>query len=107
MKGCEARLVRVYLSESDHGIDRLLRLLHDELRVRGVTVIRGIEGFGASGRIHSASLVDLSGDLPVILEFFDETEKIQRVLARIADLVTPGHIVSWPVIIEKGESLLC
>ena len=97
-----ARMVRVYLSESDHGINRLLKVLHDELHVRGVTVVRGIEGFGSSGQIHSASLLDLSGDLPVILEFFDEEEEVSRAVARIADFVAPGHIVSWPVTIEKG-----
>jgi PII-like signaling protein len=97
-----ARMVRVYLSESDHGIKALLRILHDELGVQGVTVMRGIEGYGSSGVVHSASLIDLSGDLPVVLEFFDENEKVDRAIARIADVVAPGHIVSWPVIIEKG-----
>lgn len=98
----KARMVRVYLSESDHGLDRLLKVLHDELKVRGVTVVRGIEGFGSSGQIHTASLVDLSGDLPLILEFFDEEEKARRAVAHIADLVAPGHVVSWPVTIEKS-----
>ena len=100
--GDGARMVRVYLSESDHGIQTLLRVLHDELGVRGVTVTRGIEGYGRSGVFHSASLIDLSGDLPVILEFFDANEKVDRAVARIAEYVAPGHIVSWPVIVEKG-----
>jgi len=97
-----SRMVRVYLSESDHGINRLIKVLHDELDVRGVTVVRGIEGYGNSGQVHSASLVDLSGDLPVILEFFDEEEKVSRAVERISDFVAPGHVVSWPVSIEKG-----
>jgi PII-like signaling protein len=97
-----SRLVRVYLSESDHGINALVRVLHDELGVQGVTVVRGIEGYGSSGVVHSASLIDLSGDLPVILEFFDEAEKVRRAIARIAEFVAPGHIVSWPVTVEKG-----
>jgi PII-like signaling protein len=100
--GLDSRMVRVYLSESDRGINRLLRVLHDELGVRGVTVVRGIEGYGSSGVVHSASLIDLSNDLPVILEFFDKNEKVDRAVARIAELVAPGHIVSWPVIIEEG-----
>ena len=98
----EALMVRVYLSESDHGIRSLLKVLHDELHVSGVTVTRGIEGYGSSGVVHAASLVDLSADLPVILEFFDEPGKAGRAIERIADFVDPGHIVSWPVIVEKG-----
>jgi PII-like signaling protein len=98
----QARMVRVYLSESDHGIKRLLKVLHDELGVSGVTVTRGIEGYGSSGVIHAASLVDLSVDLPVILEFFDEPATAQRAIERIGDFVDPGHVVSWPVIVEKG-----
>jgi PII-like signaling protein len=100
--GSGTRMVRVYLSESDHGIKGLLRVLHDELGVQGVTVMRGIEGYGRSGVVHSASLIDLSGDLPVILEFFDDGATVDRAISRIAEFVEPGHIVSWPVVIEKG-----
>ena len=99
----EARMVRVYLSESDHEIHHLLKVLHDELGVCGVTVMRGIEGYGRSGKVHSASLVDLSADLPLILEFFDRPEKAQKAIERISELVEPGHVVSWPVIVEGGD----
>jgi PII-like signaling protein len=98
----EARMVRVYLSESDREIGRLIECLRDELGVRGVTIVRGIEGYGRSGVVHSASLLDLSGDLPLILEFFDRPEKVQKAIARITDFVDPGHLVSWPVVVEGG-----
>ena len=97
----EARMVRVYLSESDRGIKRLLKVLHVEIGVCGVTVTRGIEGYGSSGVVHAASLLDLSTDLPVILEFFDEPEKVRRAIERITDFVAPGHVVSWPVVLER------
>lgn len=103
MSKIEARMVRVYLTESDHGLKRLLTCLHDELGVCGVTVMRGILGYGASGVVHSASLVDLSVDLPLVLEFFDVPEKAERAIARIAELVAPGHVVSWSVTVEGGE----
>ncbi|WP_256091444.1 DUF190 domain-containing protein [Candidatus Thiosymbion oneisti] len=93
-------MVRVYLSESDHEMKSLLRCLHDELQVCGVTVMRGIAGYGGSGVVHEASLVDLSVDLPLVLEFFDLPEKAERAIERIADFVAPGHVVSWPVTIE-------
>ncbi len=70
-----ATMVRVYLAESDHELKPLLKCLHDELKVCGVTVMRGVDGFGASGVVHSARLVDLSTDLPLVLEFFDRPDR--------------------------------
>jgi PII-like signaling protein len=97
-------LVRVYLSESDHEMKPLLKCLHDELKVCGVTVMRGIAGYGGSGVVHDVSLVDLSVDLPLVLEFFDKPDKAARAIERISDFVDPGHVVSWPVIVEGGKS---
>ena len=99
----QAVMVRVYLSESDHGLKNVVKCLHDEVGVCGVTVTRGIEGFGPSGRLHSASLLDLSLDLPLVLEFFDKAEKVRNAIEHINKLVKPGHIVSWPVTVEVGE----
>jgi PII-like signaling protein len=96
-------MVRVYLSESDHAVATLVRTLHDELKVRGVTVVRGIEGFGASGKRHAASLIDLSLDLPLVVEFYERPERAAQAIARIQSIVPPGHIVSWPVTIESEE----
>lgn len=88
-------MVRVYLTESEKRLKKLLKYLHDDSQVRGVTVLRGISGFGQSGKIHSAHLVDLSLDLPVIIEFFDIPEKITPVLSHLKTLVEPNHIVHW------------
>ena len=104
MSRVQALMVRVYLSEADQEMKPLLKCLHDELKVCGVTVMRGIAGFGGSGVMHSASLVDLSLDLPLVLEFFDLPEKAERAVVRIAEFVGPGHVVSWPVTIEGGKS---
>ncbi|MEA3276703.1 MAG: DUF190 domain-containing protein [Pseudomonadota bacterium] len=103
MSSIEARMVRVYLSESDHEMKPLLKCLHDELRVCGVTVTRGVAGYGGSGVVHNASLVDLSTDLPLVLEFFDAPDKAARAIGRISDFVEPGHVVSWPVTVEGGK----
>jgi len=102
MNQVQAIMVRVYLSESDHGLKALIDCLHDELKVCGVTVMRGIEGYGSSGRVHTASLVDLSLDLPLILEFFDRPDKAALAITRIQAMVKPGHLVSWPVMVEAG-----
>ena len=102
MSRVQALMVRVYLTESDHEMKPLLKCLHDELEVCGVTVMRGIAGYGGSGVVHEASLLDLSVNLPLVLEFFDLPEKAQQAIERIADFVEPGHVVSWPVTVEGG-----
>ena len=101
--GRPALMVRVYLSESDHELKPLLKCLRNELRVCGATVMRGVAGFGASGIVHSASLIDLSTDLPLVLEFFDAPDRACAAIARIQDFVEPGHIVSWPITVEVGN----
>ena len=81
----------------------LLNCLHDELRVGGVTVTRGIAGFGASGRIHASNLLDLSLNLPLVVEFFDAPEKVQVALKRVHDYVGPGHVVTWQARLNIGD----
>ncbi len=87
--------VRVYLTEADKTLEPLLRRLHDQEKVRGVSVFRAVSGFGGSGVVHTASLVDLSLDLPVTVEFFDQPEKVDAILEHVSDLVEAGHIVRW------------
>lgn len=93
----KVEFVRVYLTEADNKLKPLLERLHDIEKVRGVTVLRGISGFGGSGEIHSSSLLDLSLNLPVIIEFFDYPEKVEAVLEHLSDLVEPDHIIKTSV----------
>ena len=95
MNSVSVTMVRIYLTEAEGRLKPLLAMLHDEEKVRGVTVFRGISGFGRSGKVHSASLLDLSMDLPVVIEFFDEPQKVEAVLDRLDGRIDPGHIVSW------------
>ena len=99
----EITMVRIYLTEGEHQFQRLMALLHDEEKVCGVTAFRGIAGFGSSGRIHSASLIDVSLDLPLVLEFFDRPEKVEQVLERLGHIVKPGHLVSWSAKVNTGD----
>ena len=80
-----------------------MELLHDQEQVAGVTAFRGITGFGKTGKIHSSTLIDMSLDLPIVLEFFDEPEKVATVLKQLNSLIKPGHIVSWPAYVNSGE----
>jgi hypothetical protein len=88
-------VVRVYLSEHEGTLERALRCLHDEWPVRGVTVFRGISGFGASGRIHEARWTDLAANLPVVLEFFDAPHAAAAARAALAARIPGSHIVHW------------
>lgn len=103
MKMIEVTMVRIYLSESDGQADALLKRLHDWEKVRGVTVFRGINGFGESGELHSASIMDLSLDMPVVVEFFDEPDKVDRILEHLNDTIKPRHMVKWNVWANAAE----
>jgi len=87
--------VRIYLTEADKAVRDLLRCLHDQAKVRGVTVFRAVTGFGRSGIVHSSSLLDLSLNLPVAVEFFDSPERVEDILRHLEDRLEPGHVVVW------------
>ncbi len=95
MKLSDVTVVRIYLTEAEGALKTLLAKLHDEEKVLGVTVFRGISGFGRSGKVHSSTLLDLSLDLPVVIEFFDTPEKVRRILGHLKALLPPGHVLSW------------
>ena len=104
MNRTEVTVVRVYVNEGQHQFQRLMALLHDQQKVAGVTAFRVIAGFGQSGRLHSSTLLDISLDLPLILEFFDRPEKVEAVLAQLNTFIPPGHILSWPATVNSGET---
>jgi len=95
-------MARVYLTEKDHKLDDIMHCLHDELKVKGVTVLRAVEGYGDSGRIHGGGLIDMSLNLPLVVEFFDRPDKVNGALKRIHDFVGPGHVVTWPAELNMG-----
>ncbi len=103
MRTTEVTMVHVYLTEGDHQLKSLLACLHDEEQVSGVTTYRGISGFGKSGKIHSSTLLDMSLDLPLVIEFFDEPAKVETILQHLNKKVESGHIVSWPAKLNLGE----
>lgn len=95
MNETEVTVVRVYLHEAKAHMEELLQYLHDDSKVHGVTVFRGITGFGRSGKYHSSTLIDMSLDLPVVIEFFDEPEKVKTIIEHLNKQIKPGHIVYW------------
>ncbi len=94
MKTMEVIFVRIYITESSHLLNTIINYLKNEAKIRGISVFRAISGFGDTGN-HSASLVDLSLDLPLSLEFFDSKDKIEPALEHLSSIIKHAHIVFW------------
>ena len=88
-------VARIYGTEGKHIHQKIFKRLHDEHKVMGVTVYRGISGFGKSGETHSTTLLDVSFDLPVVVEFFDTPENVKTALESLSDQISPGHVLTF------------
>ena len=92
----QAVLLRIFIGEKDHYTGKPLYeqivLKARELDLAGATVLKGILGFGADSRIHSAKLLELSEDLPIVIEIVDTEEKIQLLMPFIDETVTEGLV---------------
>lgn len=91
-----ARLLRIFIGESDTYDGRsLYQAIVETLRrheLAGATVLRGIEGFGKSSRLHTAHILRLSEDLPIVIECVDADDKIEAVLPTLDDMIGDGLI---------------
>jgi PII-like signaling protein len=91
-------LVRVFIGESDKWHHTpLARALLERLRTEGfagATIVHGVAGFGASSVIHTASLVELSTDLPVVIEVVDDQARVDRLLPILDEMITGGALVT-------------
>lgn len=101
----KATLLRVYVGESVQSDGKplyqaILTKLKDE-GLAGVTVIRGVEGFGELHKVHMARLLELSADLPMIVECIDSPHKIKAIIPEIKEMVSRGVIMTSDVQIHK------
>jgi len=94
----EQFLVRIFLGESDTWHHTPLpRALLERLRAEGfagATVVQGVAGFGASSIIHTASLIELSTDLPVVIEVVDDQAHVDRLVPILDEMITGGALVT-------------
>ena len=91
----EVTIARIYTLEGHDQLNQALDILHDEEKIQGVTIIRGIAGFGKNRDIHTSSLLTLSLELPLIIEFYDESEKVEKAIHTLTSRLDLKHIVSW------------
>lgn len=81
-------------------METILELCHNA-GLRGVSVLRGIEGLGQHG-IHSASFLALSNDLPLIIDAIDTTERIEAALQQMQAHLGCCTVATWPVSLRLG-----
>jgi len=95
MKTTDVLMVRIYITEYSHLLEKIVDYLKNEAKIRGISVFRAVSGFGESGN-HDASFIDLSLNLPLVVEFFDDDKaKINHALDHLNEFVKAEHIVFW------------
>ncbi|PYQ45297.1 MAG: hypothetical protein DMF77_04745 [Acidobacteria bacterium] len=103
----EGVLLRIFIGESDKekGRDRPLYegIVHRarEAHLAGATVLKGPMGFGRHSRMHASRLLEMSSDLPVVIEIVDSEEKVRSFLPVVDELVTEGLVTLEAVRIIK------
>lgn len=89
-------LMRIFIGETDkHGSRPLYKALVELFRrekLAGATVLRGISGFGAKSHLHTTSLLQLSQNLPIVIEVVDTEDNINRIMPQVDEMVADGLI---------------
>ena len=94
----EGSCLRIYLTESSRidgkpAMEAILGLCHD-VGLRGVSVVRGIEGMGLHG-MHTSSFLSLSSDLPLVVEAIDDADKINRAVEILRPKIGKRLVATW------------
>ena len=102
----EAKLIRIFIGESDllHHIPVYERIVQEarKTHLAGATVFKGIMGFGGTSIIHTAKILRLSEDMPMIIEIVDEQEKIEKFLPILHDIFEEANCGGL-ITMEKAE----
>lgn len=104
MKTLDVVVVRIYITEASHVLNKIVSYLKTEANIRGVSVFRAISGFGDTG-FHTTSLLDLSLDLPLVIEFFDQKNKVAIALEHLNETVKHAHIVFWDAKVNTSSPI--
>ncbi|ABR30058.1 hypothetical protein SU69_00965 [Thermosipho melanesiensis] len=95
------KLLRIYLGEKDTFkgkpvFEHILKLAYEE-GLKGITVLKGIMGFGHKRHIHRSDFFALSEDLPIVIDIVDEKERIDSFLEKVKELPFDGLVVEFLV----------
>lgn len=105
----KCKILKIYISEDSkykgHNLYHALVLKLKELGMAGVTVTRGIEGYGQEKRLHTARVLDLSLSLPIIVEVVDIPERIEKAIPVVEAMVNEGLVMVTDVNVIKYGSL--
>jgi PII-like signaling protein len=98
----QGKLLRIFIGEQDRRehmplYEWIVRKAREK-GLSGATVLRGVEGFGAKSVLHKANLLDLSADLPIVIEIVDTEESIEAFLREVGDAIQEGLVT-----VEKVE----
>ena len=97
----EGFLLRIFVGESDrHGhrpLYEAIVLKAREQGMAGATVIRGVMGYGKHSVLHTAKILRLSEDLPMVIEIVDSREKVEEFLPYLDEMITDGLVTLEPV----------
>jgi len=101
----EGKLLRIFIGETDSYKGRALYeqivLKAKELHLAAVTVTRGIMGYGADNEIHTAKILRLSDDLPIIIEIIDSEENLKTIIPFLDEMIGDGFVTMEKVKIIK------
>ena len=101
----QGKLLRIFIGESDRWhhqpLYEAIVLKARELGLAGATVLRGPMGFGANSRLHTAKILRLSMDLPMVIEIVDTDEKLQLLLPHLEEMVLEGLVTLEEVQVLK------
>lgn len=100
-----AKRITVFVGESDTFGHRPLatEIVHraHAAGLAGATVVRGVEGFGASNHIHTSRILSLSDDLPMMVFIIDSAERVDAFLPQLAELVSEGLVIVEDVEVHR------
>lgn len=109
MKTSNGKLLHVYISETDkHGGEPLYEWIVQKAKdegLAGATVLRGMEGFGAHGHMHTSKVLRLAQALPIVIEIVDDAKAIDSFLKLLDGVLESGFCVAGDAVIHSFGSI--
>ena len=105
LKGEKCKLLKIYVSEDSkykgHNLYNAVVFKLKEMGIAGVTVTRGIEGYGKGKAIHTTRILELSSSLPIIIEAADTADQIEKAIPAMEEMVEEGLILVADIEVVK------